>query len=132
MIVGSVVSLWRYPVKSMMGEELNTSTITERGLFGDRVYAIMDTETGKVASAKHPRKWRKLFDCYAAYVEPPKPDDATLPPVWITLPNGTVVRSEQHDIDEILSNLLERNVVLQMPAPRAVSLEEYWPDIEGL
>ena len=132
MIVGSVVSLWRYPLKSMMGEELNASDITERGLLGDRAYAIMDTATRKVASAKHPRKWRKLFDCHAEYVEPPKPNDAMLPPIWITLPNGTVVRSEQHDINDILSNLLERNVVLQMPAPSAVSLEEYWPDIEGL
>ena len=42
MVVGSVVSLWRYPVKSMMGEELNASVVTERGLFGDRTYAIMD------------------------------------------------------------------------------------------
>ena len=132
MVVGSVVSLWRYPVKSMMGEELNASVVTERGLFGDRTYAIMDKATGKVASAKHPRKWRKLFDCHAAYVEPPKPNDATLPPVWITLPDGTIVRSEQNDIDEILSNLLERDVELRMRAPSTVSLEEYWPDIEGL
>jgi uncharacterized protein YcbX len=34
--LGSVVSLWRYPVKSMMGEELNATEITERGLLGDR------------------------------------------------------------------------------------------------
>ena len=29
---GSVVSLWCYPVKSMMGEELNAAEITDRGL----------------------------------------------------------------------------------------------------
>src|ERR1700730_11043127 len=34
--LGSVVSLWRYPVKSMMGEELNAAEVTERGLLGDR------------------------------------------------------------------------------------------------
>jgi uncharacterized protein YcbX len=132
MVVGSVVSLWRYPVKSMIGEELNASLVTERGLLGDRTYAIMDRATGKVASAKHPRKWKKLFDCHAVFVKPPKPSDATIPPVWITLPDGTVVRSEQKDIDEILSKLLERDVELRMPAPSTVSLEEYWPDIEGL
>jgi uncharacterized protein YcbX len=54
------------------------------------------------------------------------------PPVWITLPDGAIVRSEQNDIDEILSKMLERTVEVRMPAPRAVSLEEYWPDIEGL
>jgi hypothetical protein len=66
------------------------------------------------------------------FVKPPKPSDATIPPVWITLPDGTVVRSEQKDIAEILSKLLERDVELRMPAPSTVSLEEYWPDIEGL
>ncbi|HEY6885732.1 MAG TPA: MOSC N-terminal beta barrel domain-containing protein, partial [Nitrososphaeraceae archaeon] len=59
---GTVVSLWRYPVKSMMGEELNSSHVTERGLVGDRTYAVVDKQTGKVASAKNPRKWGKLFD----------------------------------------------------------------------
>ena len=59
--IGNVVSIWRYPVKSMMGEELNSSYVTERGLIGDRVYAIIDQQTGKVASAKNPGKWGKLL-----------------------------------------------------------------------
>ena len=53
---GKVVSIWRYPVKSMLGEELNSSYVTERGLIGDRTYALIDQQTGKVASAKNPRK----------------------------------------------------------------------------
>ena len=36
---GSVVALWRYPVKSMMGEEVNSSAVTDRGLLGDRQFA---------------------------------------------------------------------------------------------
>lgn len=52
--VGTVVSLWRYPVKSMMGEELNAAHVTDRGLLGDRVCALYDPSTGKIASAKHP------------------------------------------------------------------------------
>ena len=50
-LVGSVVSLWRYPVKSMMGEELNAVPIAERGLLGDRAYALVDESDGKVVSA---------------------------------------------------------------------------------
>jgi len=61
----TVVSLWHYPVKSMMGEELNSSYVTEPGLVGDRVYALIDQKTGKVASAKNPREWGKLFDSHA-------------------------------------------------------------------
>ena len=49
---GTIVSLWQYPVKSMMGEEINSSYVTERGLVGDRTYAVIDQKTGKVASAK--------------------------------------------------------------------------------
>jgi len=42
--LGSVASLWRYPVKSMMGEELDATKITERGLLGDRAYALVDND----------------------------------------------------------------------------------------
>lgn len=77
-VVGSAVPLWRYPVKSMMGEELNASVVTERGLLGDRAYALVDAETGKVASAKKPRWWGRLFGFRSAYVEPPKPGGYSL------------------------------------------------------
>src|SRR5213076_1135583 len=59
---GSVVGLWRYPVKSMMGEELNAAEVTERGMVGDRQFAVVDASTGKVAGAKNPRKWGNFFD----------------------------------------------------------------------
>ena len=75
---GSVVAVWRYPVKSMLGEQLNESSVTERGLAGDRAYALIDIETGTVVSAKNPRKWGNLFEFRAAFVEPPK-DTQALP-----------------------------------------------------
>jgi uncharacterized protein YcbX len=59
---GVVVSLWRYPLKSMQGEELNASHLSGRGLLGDRALALVDVETGKVVSAKNPRKWPAMFD----------------------------------------------------------------------
>jgi len=127
----TVVSFWRYPVKSMMGEELNAADITERGVLGDRAYALVDRSDGKVASAKNPRKWPALFDFRAAYVHPPRPGEK-LPPVRITLPNGTVVTSEQGDLDQLLSDALGRRVALETRAPETPHLEEYWPDMEGL
>jgi uncharacterized protein YcbX len=63
---GSLASLHRYPVKSMMGEELNSATITARGVLGDRVYALRDKETGKVVSAKNPKKW-PIFSATARF-----------------------------------------------------------------
>jgi len=130
-VVGPVVGLWRYPVKSMMGEELNSAVITERGVLGDRGYALVDPSNGKVASAKNPRKWGKLFDFRASYIEPPVLAQE-LPPVRIAVPDGTVVSSDTRDLDEMLSTVFARKATLKRSAPEAPTLEEYWPDIEGL
>jgi len=141
--LGSVGSLWRYPVKSVMGEELNAAEVTERGLLGDRAYALVDCSDGKIASAKNPRKWPRLFDFRATFIEPPRAG-AKLAPVRIALPDGTIVTSEQSDLNKILSSALNREVRLDaiergdadakspFPNPWTVNAEEYWPDIEGL
>lgn len=128
---GTVVALCRYPVKSMMGEELNASHADVRGLLGDRTYAVIDEATGKVASAKNPRLWARLFDCRAGLVEPPEPGHP-LPPVRITLPEGRTVRSDEPGVDKALSEVLERRVHLAASAPEGARFEEYWPDLEGL
>jgi MOSC domain-containing protein len=129
--LGSVVSLWRYPIKSMMGEELNSAEVTERGLLGDRAYALLDSSTAKVVSAKNPRKWPSLFDFRAAFVEPPRTGEK-IPPVRIALPNGTILTSEQRELNQVLTNALGRAVTLATATPETPSLEEYWPDMEGL
>ncbi len=128
---GSVATLWRYPVKSMMGEELNAAAVTERGLLGDRAYALVDVDSGKVASAKNPQKWPQLFAFRAAYVEPPESAGA-VPPVRIVLPDGTIVTSRQSDLDQIVSAVIGRQVTLRAVPPEKPSLEEYWPDMEEL
>jgi MOSC domain-containing protein len=48
--VGPVAGLWRYPVKSMQGEELDAVPVSERGLLGDRAYALIDQKSGKEKS----------------------------------------------------------------------------------
>ncbi len=129
--LGSVVSVWQYPVKSMMGEELNSAVVTEHGLLGDRAYALMDLANEKIVSAKNPRKWPNLFDFQAIFVKPPHLGKE-MPPVRISLPNGTVVTSDQSDINQMLSNALGHEVKLVITVPKTPSLEEYWPDIDGL
>lgn len=129
---GNVVSIWRYPVKSMLGEELNSSYVTERGLVGDRAYALVDKETGKVASAKNPRKWEKLFDFRSVFIDPPQVAE-NVPHIRITLPDGTQIFSGQDkDIDYTLSKALGRDVRLMRANLEKPSYEEYWPDIDGL
>jgi len=129
--VGSIVSLWRYPVKSMMGEEIRSTEVIERGILGDRAYALVDTETGKVVSAKNPKKWPSMFLSYSRYIDSPQVN-SSLPPVRISLPDGTTVDSNQSDVNSILSDALGRSVRLESKVPQTPSLEEYWPDIEEL
>lgn len=128
---GMVVSIWRYPVKSMLGEELNSSYVTERGLIGDRAYALIDQKTGKVASAKNPKKWGKLFDFRSVFIDPPQ-EVENIPPVRITFPDGTHIFSDQDNIDYTLSKVLDQDVRLMRASLERPSYEEYWPDIDGL
>ena len=95
----------------MMGEELNAAEVTERGLLGDRAYALVDGSDGKAATAKNPRKWPHLFDFRATFVEPTR-SAAQVPPVRIVLPDGTAVTSDQGDLNQILSKALNREVTL--------------------
>jgi uncharacterized protein YcbX len=118
---GSVRGLWRYPIKSMLGEELDACELTPRGFVGDRAYALIDAEDGKVASAKNPRKWAKLFGCRAEYL-----DDSRA--VRITLPDGAAISTDDPAAAERLSGLLGRTASLETSAPRAPVLEELWLD----
>jgi hypothetical protein len=121
-VLGSIVSLRRYPVKSMMGEELNAAEVTARGCVGDRAYAVVEPSTERLASAKMPRKWGKLFDFRAAFVEPPRAGEET-PPVRITFPDGTMMTSDQPEVHRALSAALGREVVLTSSPPAGLKIE---------
>lgn len=117
-----------------MGEELNASEVTERGLLGDRAYALMDNVDGKVATAKNPRKWPSLFEFRAAFIEPPR-INANMSPVRIALPDGTIATSQQSDLNQIVSKALNREVALNATKRghlEPTSAEEYWPDMDDL
>src|SRR5947209_11502604 len=124
-VVGPVAGLWRYPVKSMQGEELDQVSGGERGFLGDRAYALIDKESGKVGSAKNPRRWPKLLDFRAVFREPPTPDRSS-PAVRIDFPDSSgSVSSDSPDANERLSRAFNRAVVLSSAPPAAPSLEEY-------
>lgn len=122
-----VASIWRYPVKSMMGEELNASEITKKGLLGDRAYGVFDNETGKLANAKNPQKWPNMFQYRAQFMEPPQMD-AAMPPVRITFPNGDSIISTDDEKNALLSNSFNRNVHLASPTSKDVQFEGYIPE----
>ena len=132
--VGSVVALWRYPVKSMMGEELNSSEVIDRGLLGDRQFAVVDRATGKIGGAKNPKKWGNFFDFRASYAEAPKLA-GRISAVRITLPDGEVVSNDQADLQQILSRAFGRDIAFVEAGAEGITsgvAEEYWPDLAGL
>ena len=128
--VGTIRRLWRFPVKSMLGEELDAVDLSEGGLIGDRAYAVRDRETGKVASAKHPKLWPNLFACRAAFVEPPRAGDE-FPPARIGLGDGTWVMSDAADVDAVLSRFFGRDVELARAAQNGYMIDQYLPDEEN-
>ena len=130
-VVGSVAELWRFPVKSMRGERLDQAELSERGLVGDRAYALIDVDTGKVVSAKSVRLFPDLLDCRAAFVELPRAG-RELPPVRITLADGTSVISDSRDVDRALSAYFGRDVTLARAAPEDFTIDQYHPDVEDV
>jgi uncharacterized protein YcbX len=127
--VGVVTGLARFPVKSMGGERLEEAQLTERGIVGDRAFAIIDVETGKVASAKSVRLFPHLLRCKAAFVETPRAA-RELPPLRITLPDGQVVTSDSTNVNRALSAGFGRDVRLARSAPEDFTIDQYHPDIE--
>ena len=130
-MLGFASALWRYPVKSMQGEELESVQVTERGLAGDRIYALIDTATGKVVSAKNPKKWPGIMNWSATFTDWPRVGTEA-PPVRIGLPDGRSVVSNESGFESEISSIFSRGVTVRSTPPATASLEEYWPDIDGL
>ncbi|MFB8245806.1 MOSC domain-containing protein [Streptomyces sp. NPDC055952] len=118
-MIGTVDRLYRYPVKSLLGEPVTATEVTAHGLTHDRRFALLDTETGKVASAKHPRLWRRLLALTA---------ELDGPAVRITAPDGTTWRSTDPDTDDHLSRFVGRGVTLTDTPPAEATVDRARPD----
>jgi hypothetical protein len=92
---GAVTAIWRYPVKSMRGEQPDAVSVMGRCLAGDRAFALIDQTSGKVVSAKHPRLWGLRPQCSASLTTSPDLPDSS-PRLWITLPSGRTVPDREH------------------------------------
>lgn len=130
-LVGTVVELWRFPVKSMQGEQVSDVRVTTTGLVGDRGYALIEADTGKVVSAKSVKLFPDLLGCRAAFLEPPQ-TGRELPPVRIELPDGSSVSSDSQDAPALLSAYFHREVTLGRAAPADFTIDQYHPDLENL
>jgi uncharacterized protein YcbX len=108
-----VKEIWRYPVKSMIGERVATAELDPLGVVGDRVWAARDEVRGGIRGAK---KIAGLMRLAAG--------GGTDGPVTITLPDGTTVTTEDPDRDERISAAIEHEVTL-WPLRPADDLDHY-------
>lgn len=114
-----IAALWRYPVKSMLGEQLDVAHLDPAGLDGDRGLALIDATTGLVATAKQPRLWRDLLK-YSATVDGDR--------VLITSPDGWTLDARDPEAAERLSVALGRPVRVASERPESAMLERPAPE----
>ncbi|SCF24415.1 MOSC domain-containing protein [Micromonospora mirobrigensis] len=118
--VGHVEEIWRYPVKSMLGERRTSVEVTAAGIPGDRRLALRHQTSGKIASAKDPRRWRSLLTLRA------EGDGRST--VRVTLPDGRTVAGDATDVDDLLSAALGEPVTLIDQVPPEATLDRARPE----
>lgn len=114
--VGTVCELWRFPIKSMLGEKLEQLTVGLNGTLGDRAYALREAATGRVANAK---KWAGLFGFSARYTSQPSIDSPG--EIVVTMPDGGTVRADDPNASDIISNAIGKKMRLERPNPEELA-----------
>lgn len=120
MSTASVINIYRYPVKSMMGETLSEADIGEAGIVGDRGWAVRDEQRGGIRGGKKIPQLMTL----AAQSGPAAP--------IITAPDGDSASASSEGINEWLSDKLGHPVTLWplLPADQLDHYRRGAPDTE--
>ncbi|WP_420435437.1 MOSC domain-containing protein [Candidatus Poriferisocius sp.] len=120
----SISELWRYPVKSMGGERVESLELRTSAVVGDRRWAVRNTETGKIASAKRPRPYGHLLSWSAKTLA-----DGGLVAV---APDGREFAVGSGELDAALSEALGEPIqVVEVEEGREETYASEWPEIPG-
>ena len=111
-----ILGLWRYPVKSLQGEQVEAAEVEHDGIAGDRRWGIRDEGTGRILTA---RRLPALLAASAAY-------DGDVP--VITLPGGRTLVGPGADTDAALSEWVGRPVRLVAAMASDPGRAEYFAD----
>ena len=112
--VGHIKELWRYPVKSMMGQRVATAQIEKYGLLGDRGWAVRDEQAQQLTVV---RKTPQLLQCRARYDG--EPHGRSVPPVIVTLPDGKEISTGDAAAQQELSEYLRKPVSIWPLQPKS-------------
>lgn len=108
--VGTVKSIWRYPVKGMAGESLGSAQVSERGVYGDRVLAVQDIARQEIQSCKFRPQ---LLQCRAQFTDPSDSHSD----VTIRFPDGDCLASDAEGVDAKLTELVGHSSRIQTLRP---------------
>ncbi len=106
-VVGQVIELWRYPLKSMQGQKVESCDVGANGLWGDRGWALRYADGRKNVSAK---QVAGLMLCEAKYTA--EPSESINPPVEIRLPDGKTILSDSGEAAAAFSDLAGAPMIL--------------------
>jgi hypothetical protein len=119
--VGAVAAVRRYPVKSMLGEDLPAGEFDAGGLVGDRAYALVDRESGKVVSVKRPKRWARMFELTASTGGEPSGGS-----VSVTFPDGSSTAIDDPELTRLLGAFFARDVSVVDRPPEGATFDEVW------
>ena len=120
----SIAELWRYPVKSMGGERVESLELRTSAVVGDRRWAVRNVETGKIASAKRPRPYGQLLSWSART----QADGGLV----VVGPDGREFAVGTGELDAALTEALGEPVqVVEVEEGREETYGSEWPEIPG-
>ncbi len=120
----SISELWRYPVKSMAGERVERLELRTSAVVGDRRWAVRNTETGKIASAKRPRPFGQLL----LWSAKTRADGGLV----VVGPDGRQYAVGSSELDGALTEALGEPVRLfEVEEGREETYASEWPEIPG-
>jgi uncharacterized protein YcbX len=100
-VLGRIAEIWRYPVKSMLGERLQQTAVDAEGIEGDRRFALRSLADGSLVSAK---RVPEMFDFHARL--------SRSGILGIEFPDGSLYAGDAPGLDVLLSQVLDRQVGL--------------------
>jgi hypothetical protein len=125
----TVGRLWHHPVKSVQGESTDEVVLGPGGLVGDRAYGFVDAATGRLLSAKRPKRYGALLRCRASFAAAPQPGEP-IPALNFTMPDGRTL-TEQAEIEKAVTELLGFEVALVTSLPPGGAYELTWGEDNG-
>ena len=112
-IIGTVDSLWRYPVKSMRGEELEEAFAGYSGIYGDRLFAFKSSANHKGFPYLTARDQRKLLQYRPRFRYP----DKAARPINLT-------EAESRNANPLSAALAELVVDVETPDGKTLAIDD--------